>query len=138
MTVTSTHDSAAATVSITPPRLTDGRLSLHRPVLIVGALLALVVAALLVAPPAHASKDCGTYHGRGGPYRVVVDHGPVRCRTARRILRRYATSHAPCSGSGCYRTIKGWTCGSGNAGAYPRLFSCSRERRSIAAYSLAD
>lgn len=102
------------------------------------AALALIVVALLLAAPAQASRDCGTYEGRGGPFRVVVVDGPVRCGKARRILRRYATSDKPCSGSGCYRTIRGWTCGSGNAGAFPRLFSCARGRRTIAAFSLAD
>lgn len=90
------------------------------------------------AQPARASRDCGTYTKRGGPYQVIVVDGPVPCEKARRILRRYATSHALCTGSGCYRTISGWTCGSGDAQAYPRLFSCARGKRTVAALSVAD
>jgi len=102
-------------------------------------LLAMTAAiALLPAEPALAAKECGAYRGKGGPYAVRVLRGPVTCKTARRVLRRYATSKAPCDGSGCYRTQKGWTCGSGGTQAFPRLFSCQRGKKRVGAYSLAD
>jgi len=54
------------------------------------------------------------------------------------VLRRYLTSHAPCSGSACVRRHLGWTCAAAPPGAFPRLASCSRGRAVIAAYSLGD
>jgi len=104
----------------------------------------LVVAVTVVAclgvsvSGARAARGCGTETGRGGPYHVQVKRGVVSCRTARMVLRRYATSHARCEGSSCLRVQRGWACQTAPGFAFPRLFSCSRGRRWVAAYSLAD
>lgn len=63
--------------------------------------------------------------------------GGAACTTARRVLRTYLTSTAPCSGSACVQSHLGWLCASATVDARPRLASCSRERTVIAAYSTA-
>jgi hypothetical protein len=45
---------------------------------------------------------------------------------------------APCAGSSCVRTRAGRTCQTAPPAALPRLASCSRGKRRIAAYSTAD
>ena len=101
------------------------------------ALAAALSAAAGLPQPARAAKGCGAYTGPGGPYAVRVLKGDVSCRTAQRVLRRYATSEHPCEGSSCVRTQRRWTCQAAAYHAFPRLFSCQRAKRRVAAYSLA-
>jgi hypothetical protein len=89
---------------------------------------------LAIAPSAHARKDYGTAAGMA----VQVERGPVGCPTARGIVRSYSRSKAPCAGSSCRRSVRGWTCQSSPAFAFPRLLTCSRGSRRVVAYSRAD
>lgn len=110
------------------------------PVLAVSLASLASLALLSLGPPSAvaAAKECGVYHSKGGPYAVRVLHRPVSCRSARRVLHGYVTSHKRRQGSGCHRRIRGWRCATGGAGAFPRLFSCQRGKRQVAAYSIAD
>jgi hypothetical protein len=106
----------------------------------------LVVAAALVAlavtsqgaNAAVADRDCKTITTGGARVAVMVMRGEVSCRTARRVLRGYLASDAPCDGSGCVRMQYGWTCSTAPVLAFPRLASCARMRARVAAYSTAD
>lgn len=57
---------------------------------------------LYTAPAAEATKYCGVERGHGGPT-PCKSSGAVSCHAARAVLRRYATSKAPCEGSSCVR-----------------------------------
>jgi len=59
-------------------------------------------------------------------------------RRAAAEVRRYATSTESCTGSSCVRTLGRWTCQTAAYHAFPRLFSCQRGSRRVAAYSIAD
>lgn len=85
-----------------------------------------------------AARSCGAIRDDGDPVGIVVQHGKAPCSTARRILRTYLRSHALCSGSSCLRRRSGWTCQTAPAFQWPRLPSCSRAKREIAAYAPAD
>jgi len=98
---------------------------------------ALLSAAFAAPNDAQATSNCGTFNSAGAAVRAMTrGHGP--CSTARRILRRYLSSTARCSGSACVRRDFGWVCATASATAFPRLASCSRGRSVIAAYSAAD
>jgi hypothetical protein len=112
---------------------------MHKQVRFLIVLMTAIAAGMAVPPSdaAAAKKRCGISYASGAPFGVQVDRGPVSCSTARSVVRRYVRSTAPCAGSGCYRTIRGWTCGSGGAGS-PRLFACNKGRRVVGAYLIAD
>lgn len=106
-------------------------------------LITILIATALVtaaaATPAHAGRYCGTFtDSDGARIAVQVNRGTTSCKTAKRILRGYINSNAPCSGSGCARRITGWRCSAAMASAFPRLVTCTRKRATIAAYSTAD
>jgi hypothetical protein len=108
-----------------------------RPTLLALALSAVLAVALPAA--AHADRGCGTTRlNDGATVHIRILRGPASCATARDTLRRYLHSHGRCGGSSCYRRIAGWDCQSAGSGAFPRLASCSRGARRVAAYSLAD
>jgi hypothetical protein len=97
-----------------------------------------IATAVLTTSAADAAKACGTFPSDGAAVHAKVIRGSVDCPTARRILRRYLSSTAPCSGSACVRSERGWTCASASTTAFPRLASCSKRRTVVAAYSTAD
>jgi hypothetical protein len=99
---------------------------------------AVVILALPSPPSAAGSRSCGLIRADGAPIAVEVIRGRTRCRTARRVLRAYLASDAPCQGSAWVRKHRGWTCATAAALAFPRLASCTRRRARIAAYSTAD
>src|SRR3954453_10881921 len=105
------------------------------------ALAAVTVVAnsgLAAAHPA-AGRSCGLFIDRDGArIGVMVLRGSTPCSTAKRTLRWYFNSHAPCEGSACVRERGGWTCATAAAYALPRLASCTRGKARIAAYSTAD
>ncbi|MDA0161302.1 hypothetical protein OM076_13575 [Solirubrobacter ginsenosidimutans] len=92
------------------------------------------------ASTAHAvaERSCGRIRDDGARVGIVVKRGKVPCSTARKILRTYFRSHAPCSGSSCLRKHAGWTCQTAPASELPRLASCVSPGKRIAAYSTAD
>ncbi len=106
-----------------------------------GLLLAVAVAvvgglALGPAAPAQATRNCSPITVDGAQVAIKAIRGAT-CATARRVLRAYLVSDAPCSGSSCTRSHAGWTCQASASYAAPRLASCSRPRAVIAAYSTA-
>ena len=107
-------------------------------------MLTLVLAAVLavLTPPdtaLAAERNCQGYiYTDTAPAGVSIRRGTTSCRTAKRILRTYLTSDAHCEGSACVRRHHGWTCASAAWIARPRLASCSRGRRLIAAYAVYD
>ena len=102
-----------------------------------GVAIALATA-VLATPAADAAKGCGTFKSDGAAVHAKVIRGRVDCATARRALRRYLSSTAPCSGSACVRYDRGWTCASASTTAFPRLASCSKRRTVVAAYQAGD
>jgi hypothetical protein len=94
-------------------------------------------AGVSAAHPA-ATRSCGAIRVDGGPVGITVQRGKVPCSTARKILKTYLRSHAPCSGSACQRKHARWTCLSAKHADWPRLASCTRGNRAIAAYAPAD
>ena len=131
------HDHLAV-VEPRPKRSRSTRLP--RPALLLA--LAAAVAALAVftaSAAAHGDRGCGTVHlNDGASVHTRVLQGDVACWTARRTLRRYFNSTAQCAGSSCLREIGPWTCQAAGYHDFPRLASCNRPGRWIAAYSLAD
>ena len=104
----------------------------------VAAVPASAAAGPAAAHPA-ASRSCGLFTDRDGArIGVMVLRGSTPCSTAKRVLRQYFSSHAPCEGSACVREHGGWTCATAAAYAVPRLASCTRGKARIAAYSTAD
>src|SRR3954447_13307098 len=102
------------------------------------AAVALAGAAPAAGRPA-AGRPCGLFTDRDGArIGVTVLRGSTPCSTAKRVLRQYLNSHAPCEGSACVREHGGWTCATAAAYASPRLASCTRGRARVAAYSTAD
>ena len=86
-----------------------------------------------------ASRSCGLItDADGARIGIVVLRGSVPCATARKVIRAYLNSTAPCQGSSCVRRHHGWTCQTAAAHAFPRLASCERARKRIGAYSTAD
>jgi hypothetical protein len=106
------------------------------------SLLALAAASSALAAfpaAAHADRRCGHVSlDDGATVHVRVLRGAATCSTARFILRRYLDSTAPCAGSSCVRRVRDCTCQTAGLHDFPRLASCTRPRRRIAAYSLAD
>lgn len=99
----------------------------------------LAIAAAIAPGPAHAARACGFATTADGAHvHVKVIRGRASCRSARRVLRRYLDSTAPCTGSSCVRPDGRWTCQSAPAAAFPRLASCASRRSRVAAYSTAD
>src|SRR4051794_16864475 len=72
-------------------------------------------------PPAKV-RPCGSFRdAEGTPVGVVIQRGHPTCATAKKVLRTYFRSHAPCDGSACVRKHFGWTCATATADAWPRL-----------------
>lgn len=106
---------------------------------LISTLAATILITAAAAAPAPAARSCGTFTDHDGArLHAKVIKGKTTCKTAKRILRRYLNSNAPCTGSGCARDITGWRCSTAAAYAFPRLASCARNRTTIAAYSTAD
>ncbi|HEY4281172.1 MAG TPA: hypothetical protein VGM91_23360 [Conexibacter sp.] len=106
-------------------------------------ILACVAAALASAAPAGAhpaaNRPCGRFTDRDGTrIGAVVMRGNVECATARRVLRAYLRSDAPCDGSACVRRHYAWTCATAISADWPRLASCTRGKTRIGAYAPAD
>jgi hypothetical protein len=106
------------------------------------ALVALALATghagVSTAHPA-ADRSCGLIKDSDGArIGIVVKRGSVPCTTARKALRMYFSSDASCEGSSCVRNHAGWTCQTAPASELPRLASCNRGKKRIAAYSTAD
>jgi single-strand DNA-binding protein len=101
--------------------------------------LAAASAALAAFPTAaHADRACGNVRLHdGATVHVRVLHGAATCPTARAIARRYLNSTGPCTGSSCVRPVRDWTCQTAGLHVFPRLASCVKATRWIAAYSLA-
>jgi hypothetical protein len=102
------------------------------------ATIAILAAALpaISAAPAIASRSCGGSRIDGpdyfGPYRVVVTHGNVSCRTARALIQALVDGKGKRggnpNGAQAEMYVKlpgGWRCGSGAGG----VVSCARGKR---------
>src|SRR4051794_8781052 len=115
---------------------------MHRGRIIRTAVLILALAAgVASSSAAHPAKErsCGLIRDSDGiQIGVVVQRGAVTCATAKKVVRAYDRSHAPCDGSACVRKHHGFTCASAKAADFPRLFSCSKGRSLLAAMSTAD
>jgi hypothetical protein len=87
--------------------------------LCVAAVIGVGVPATTTARPA-ALRRCGTMHVRAlrpGGYtteRLFVARG-TSCAKGRRYVQKYYSSHSPCQGSGCFRTVGGLNCGGGQS-----------------------
>src|SRR6476469_3213454 len=82
---------------------------------------------------------CGSFRDAdAGPVGVVIERGRPSCATAKKVLRTYLRSHAPCTGSACVRKHFGWACSSAKAPDWPRLASCEKGKSRIAAEGAAD
>ena len=101
-----------------------------------GALLLVLVAVAAVAPGAlataaptghadgatvaHAARACDGFRLHGLRFHVTVERGPVSCRTARRVLRRFlaggGVKHGGPSSAETYWTLGRWKCGTGAGG----------------------
>ena len=73
------------------------------------------------ASAAHPAKPrvCGSLgiKSEGVPVGVVVERGAATtCKTAKKVLRAYLRSSAPCGGSACVREHYGLTCVSAKPG----------------------
>jgi hypothetical protein len=103
---------------------------------VLGATVALSL--LAFASPAHAQRLCATpVPTRAGLLSIEVTHGPVSCRDASGVLRRYFDApRSACGGSHCYMPVGRWWCIAGGIDD-PQVASCRRGRRTIRAY-LAD
>jgi hypothetical protein len=106
--------------------------------ILLAAAFALLAATLALPMPADAAGGCGNFRSDGAAVHAKVIRGRATCTTARRVLRRYLSSTAPCSGSACVRYDAGWVCATATTTAFPRLASCRRGATVIAAYSSAD
>lgn len=111
-----------------------------RPTLLAAtAAFAVAIAVPIAAPsPAPAAQACATFAAGDAAVHTKVIRGRTTCTTARRVLHRYLTSRAACTGSACVRFVAGWTCATAAPDAFPRLASCVRRGAVIAAYSAAD
>lgn len=116
---------------------------MHHPVIRI-ALVALMLAAghagVSAAHPAAKPRGCGSLGIKSGGMPVVatVERGATSCATAKKVLRSYLRSKAPCSGSACVREHSGWTCASAKSADWPRVASCSKAKNVIVAYNPAD
>jgi hypothetical protein len=87
--------------------------------LCLAAVIGVGVPATTTARPA-ALRKCGTMHVRAlrpagyKTERLFVARG-TSCAKGRRYVQAYYTSHAPCQGSGCFRTIGDLNCGGGQS-----------------------
>src|SRR3954454_23844636 len=114
---------------------------MHHPM----ARFALCIAMLAVGhagvSSAHApgrARSCGSFKNHGQPIAVVVEKGRPACATAKKVLRAYLRSHAPCEGSACVRKHFGWTCASAKAPDWPRPASSTKGKSRTAADAPAD
>src|SRR5690348_9403551 len=102
------------------------------------AMLAAGHAGVSAAHETTRSRACGSFRDDGQPVGVVIEKGKPTCATARKVLRTYLRSHAPCSGSACVREHFGWTCASAKTADWPRLASCTKGKSVIEADAPAD
>jgi hypothetical protein len=96
--------------------------------LIAAVLITLPAATALASdPPVHSAKHRSCGHFRAGKgykirFHVTIERGHVRCRTARRVLRKFMNGggrmHGPRDGPAYrqYWTIGRWRCGHGAGG----------------------
>ena len=93
------------------------------------AILALA-AGVAGSSAAHPAKPrvCGSLGMKvdGKPASVVVERGATTCKTAKKVLRAYLRSDAPCSGSACVREHHGFTCVSAKPGDWPDIAGAPR------------
>jgi len=106
------------------------------------AILALA-AGVAGSSAAHPAKPrvCGSLGMRvdGKPAGVVVvERGATTCKTAKKILRAYLRSDAPCGGSACAREHYGFTCLSAKPGDWPDIAGCTKGRSRIVTSGPAD
>ena len=107
------------------------------------AILILALAAGVAgSSAAHPAKPrvCGSLGIRsdGKPVAVVVERGSTTCKTAKKVLRAYLRSDAPCGGSACVREHHGFTCVSAKPGDWPDIAGCTKGRSRIVASGPAD
>src|SRR4051794_14480285 len=106
-----------------------------RPIARLALVIAMLVAGHAAASAAHQPARayvCGSFRAAGGDaIGVEIERGSVKCATAKRVLRTYLRSHAPCTGSACVRKHFGWTCASAKAPDWPRLAGCTKGRSRI-------
>src|SRR3954453_21339199 len=103
------------------------------------AMLAAGHAATSAAHQPAKAQVCGSFRDAdAGPVGVVIERGKPTCATAKKVLRTYLRSHAPCTGSACVRKHFGWTCASAKAPDWPRLASCTKGTSMIEAAAPAD
>ena len=115
---------------------------MHRGIARTAILILALAAGVAGSSAAHPAKPrvCGSLGMKvdGVPTSVVVKRGATTCKTAKKVLRAYLRSSAPCGGSACVRKHHGFTCASAKPDDFPRLFSCSKGRALVAAMSTAD
>lgn len=114
---------------------------MHRRITRTALLILALAAGVAGSSAAHPTKDrsCGLIRASdGAQIGVVVQRGAVKCATAKKVVRAYDRSKAPCEGSACVREHHGFTCASAKPDDFPRLFSCSKGRSLVAAMSTAD
>lgn len=88
------------------------------------------------ATASRAARACGSFRLQGLRFHVTVQRGPVRCRTARRVLRRFlaggGVKHGGPSSAQTYWTLGRWKCGTGAGGGGcirgGRTFRTARDR----------
>src|SRR4051794_35084239 len=108
-------------------------------IIFVGLLLAAGHAGASAAHQPAKARACGSLRGpNGDPVGVVIERGKPTCATAKKVIRTYVRSHAPCGASACVREHFGWTCASAKAPDWPRLASCTKAKSRVAAYAPAD
>jgi hypothetical protein len=61
---------------------------------------------------------------------VVVERGATTCKTAKKVLRAYLRSDAPCGGSACAREHSVWMCLRAKPGDWPEIAGCTKGRSS--------
>src|SRR6478735_257386 len=114
---------------------------MHHPIARLALCFAMLAAGHAATSAAHQpakARVCGSFRNDGDPVGVVIERGKPTCTTAKKVLRTYLRSHAPCTGSACVRDHFGWTCASAKAPDWPRLASCTKAKARIAANAPAD
>src|SRR3954447_4770177 len=106
------------------PRLS--RASLARSFAAMRLVLVALVAALIFAPDAHATRHCGLTPRVGGAiYDVYETHGNVPCRTVKRVVTRFLRDGT---------VTRPWACFRGH-GSSPYAASCSRGKTVVRVYA---
>jgi hypothetical protein len=90
--------------------------------IVVGAILVCGTVALATTSATARQRSCSTFHASGSTFSVTVLRGPVKCRTAKHVLRAFFSGkgkqHGPPSGGLLQQwwTVDGWRCGYGAGG----------------------